>query len=93
MARYKAKSRIQVFTTNTTVTDTDFADWQAINTGTADVQVNKITLEPGQGLPFMKMQPDVLWDSPIQIVILADGGEVTLTQIIYKEIKQITKNK
>ena len=85
---YKTKNRIKVFTQNATVNDTDFSGWMAVNTGTADVQVNKITLEPQQGLDFMQAVPaDSTWDSPIQIVILAAGGEVTLTQLIHKEQK------
>jgi|GEM_PF-2560943 len=87
--RYSVKNRIKTFRENTTVTDTDFTDWEAVNTGTANVQVNKITLEPGQGLPYKKLQPNVVWESPIQIVILAAGGEVTLTQLIYKEVKEV----
>lgn len=83
---YKGKKRVKVFDANATVTDTDFSGWLAVNTGTADVVVDKTTLQPGDGLDFLAIHPDVKWDSPIQIVIPTPGGQVTLHQMIYKEI-------
>lgn len=88
MAEYKGKVRVKIISTNTTINDTDFSGWVAINTGTGAVEVNKVTLQPSEGLDFSQLQPNVHWDSPIQIVILEDGGQVTLHQLIYKEIKQ-----
>ena len=69
---------------NTTVTDNDFSGWLAVNTGTGKVEIDKIPLDPQMGLDFTALSPDVIWDSPIQIVILEEGGQVTLTQLMYK---------
>lgn len=80
----KCKRRTKVFTQNASVTDHDFSGWLAVNTGTGKVEVDKITLEPQQGLDFTTLSPDIIWDTPIQIVILEDGGQVTLTQLLYK---------
>ena len=82
---YKVKTIIRQYTVNTTITDLEFGGWMAVNTGTDDVMVNKILLEPGEGLDFTQLPPDVVWDSPIQIVIVNAGGEVTLTQLQYKK--------
>lgn len=83
--KYKLKKRIRVITTNTTITDTDFSDWMAVNTGTQPVVVDKIALQPTEGIPFMGLKPYVKYDSPIQVIIPQAGGEVTLWQLIYKE--------
>ena len=85
---YKVKSIIKSYTVNTTITDLNFGGWQVVNTGTDDIMVNKILLEPGQGLDYTDLDPDVVWDSPIQIVILNPGGEATITMLQYKLIKK-----
>lgn len=85
---YKVKSIIKSYTANTTITDLNFGGWQVVNTGTDDILVNKILLEPGQGLDYTDLDPDVMWDSPIQIVILNPGGEATITMLQYKLIKK-----
>ena len=83
---YKTKRRIKVFTANTTVNDTDFSGWMAVNTGTTPVEVERIRLQPDMGLNLLQAVPkDSTWDSPIQIVV-PEGGEVTLYQLIHKEI-------
>ena len=85
---YKVKAVIRTYTENASVTDTNFSGWQVVNTGTDDIMVNKITLEPGQGLDYTHLHPDVIWDMPIQIVILNAGGEATLTMLQYKLINK-----
>lgn len=85
--KYTVKTRVRSYTQNTTITEQDFGGWQAVNTGTDDVMVNKITLEPGQGLDYTHLDPEVRWTEPIKIVIINAGGEVTLTQLLYKEVK------
>ena len=79
------KTRVRVITENTTITDQDFSGWLAINTGSGNVQVNKVVLQPREKLDFLTAIPsDCRWDDEIQIVILAGGGEVTLTQLLFK---------
>lgn len=82
---YSVKQRIKTITQNTTINDTDFSGWMAVNTGLTPVYVNKIRLQAYDGLDFTNIQPNVKWDSPIQIVIPETGGEVTLIQLIYKQ--------
>lgn len=85
---YKVKTRVKVITANTTINDTDFGGWMCVNTGTAACEVNKVSLQPGEGLDFTAcVPPDTHWDSPIQVVITAVGGQITLTQMVYKEEK------
>ena len=86
---YKVKTRVKVITTNTTINDTDFGGWMCVNTGTAAAEVNKVLLQPGEGLDFTAcVPPDTHWDSPIQIAITNPGGQITLTQLIYKDDKK-----
>ena len=84
---WKAKTRIKVLTGNTTIYDTDFSGWLAVNNGNTDVTINRVTVPPGKGLDYTNIRPYVLWDSPIQFIIPA-GGEVVLQQLIYKDVKQ-----
>lgn len=81
---YSVKIRSEIYKENTTVNPGDFSGWLCVNSGTGNVQVQKTVLQPGEGLDFTHMHPDVLWDSPIPIVILETGGEVTLHRLIYK---------
>lgn len=86
---YKVKTRVRTITQNTTITETDFGGWMCVNTGTAAVEVNKVPLQPSEGLDFTAcVPPDTHWDSPIQIVIPTPGGQVTITQLIYKDDKK-----
>ncbi|MCM1070003.1 MAG: hypothetical protein NC346_09035 [Prevotella sp.] len=82
---YKVKIRSDVFTQNTTVNPSDFGGWMCVNSGTTDVQVLKIVLQPGEGLDYTSLQPNVIWDSPIPIVLMGEGGQVTMHRLIYKD--------
>lgn len=82
---YTVKTRSEVYKQNATVNPSDFGGWLCVNSGTGSVQVMKITLAPGEGLDLTTLPPDVRWDSPIPIVILETGGEVTLVRLIYKQ--------
>lgn len=88
MMNYSVKTKLQVYRENVTITTNDFGGWLVVNTGTGTIQVNKITLQPSEGLDFTHLHPTVRWSSPIQIVITEPGGEATLTQLIYKEDKR-----
>lgn len=81
---YTVKTRSEIYKENATVNPSDFGGWLCVNSGTGSVQVLKTTLAPGEGLDFTSLNPDVLWDTPIPIVILEAGGEVTLHRLIYK---------
>lgn len=85
---YNVKTRIQSYKQNTTITTTDFGGWLVVNTGTGAITVNKVKLQPSEGLDFTQLPPNVIWGSPIQIVISEPGGEATLTQLIYKDDKR-----
>lgn len=83
---YKAASKVETYTESTSVVPNGFGGWMAVNTGTAAVEVNGYPLQPGEGLDFTNLHPDVLWNSPIKIVIANAGGQVRMTQIMYKEV-------
>lgn len=82
---YTVKTRTEKYGANTTINPSDFSGWLCVNSGTGLVQVMKTTLQPGEGLDFTALLPDVIWDSPIPIVILETGGEVTMHRLIYKK--------
>lgn len=80
----EVRRRISVITKNTTITDDDFGGWLVVNTGTANIQVDGITLQPGERLNFLDCVPyNFKWRSPIQIVISGSGGVATLTQLMF----------
>ena len=81
----QARKRVKVITSNTTITDRDFCDWSAVNIGTAPVEVDKVELQPREGLPFMSISPEARWESPISINFPTPGGKVVLMQLIYKD--------
>lgn len=85
---YRVTNRVKVFKENATINDTDFAGWLCVNTGTGKIQVNKVTLQPTEGLDFTKAVPaGSLWNSPIQITMLEEGGEAVLIQLLYHPIE------
>ena len=87
MERIKCTPKVLDITENTTLQPENYGGWLAVNTGTANVSVDGYTLEPGDGLDFTKLDPHVLWNKQIQIVILATGGKVRITRFIYSEAK------
>lgn len=85
---YDIRKRVKVITESTTITDNDFGGWMVVNTGTADIEVDKVTLQPSQGLDFTaSVPPSAHWRTPIQIVITNPGGQAVLSQMICKEEK------
>ena len=85
---YDIRKRVKVITENTTITDTDFGGWMCVNTGTGVVEVDKVPLQPTQGLDFTaSVRPEDHWKSPIQIVV-NPGGQLILSQLICKDDKK-----
>lgn len=80
---YKATAQIKDYTTSESVDATKFGGWLAVNTGTAEVSVNGYPLQPGDGLDFTHLHPEVVWGSPIQLQITNPGGRVRLTMLRY----------
>ena len=79
----KVLSRVDVFTSDTTLTDQTYSGWKAINTGLANASVLGVELAPGETLDFLDISnPDVVWESPIPIK--ASGSQITLIRLIYK---------
>ena len=58
--------------------------WYAINQGSSvTCEVNGYKLYPGDGHDLCKnLPPDVVWGSPINLLI-PPGGEIRLTRLIY----------
>ena len=86
---WNVKKRTKVIEQNTTITDTDFGGWMAVNIGTEDVEIDKVVLQPREGVSFLDIPADAHWGTPIQINVPAPGapvgGKVILSQLIYKE--------
>lgn len=86
---YKVTPKTQEYTESATVTADGFGDWMAVNTGTEAVSVDGYPLQPGEGLNWKGLQPDVVWNSSIKISIPTPGGAVRITRLQYKEVKGI----
>lgn len=87
MAKYKVIDKTFDYSENITIQPEDYGGWLAVNTGTANVSVNGFELEPGDGIDFTHIAPEVIWNKQIVILILASGGKVRLTRLKYTEVK------
>ena len=84
---YKVRTSQRDITENTTINPSNFGGWMVVNTGTTGkVYVNGFALESGDGLDLTKLDPSVIWDSPIKIV-LDTGAKARIMQMYYSEIK------
>lgn len=81
---WKVNAKIETYTENATITPSRFGGWLAMNTGTAVATVAGYDLAPGEGLDFTNLQPDVLWNTPITIVLQA-GASVRVTRLQYSK--------
>ena len=86
---WKVTPKTQEYTESATVTADGFGDWMAANIGTEAVTVDGYQLQPGEGLNWKGLRPDVIWNASIKISIPTPGGVVRLTRLQYKEIKEI----
>ena len=82
---YKVQNRVTIYTENATVNDTDFGGWWCVNNGTGKIKVNGVVLAPTEGVDYRQLLPGVKWNSPIQILIIEEGGVAVLTQLIYQK--------
>lgn len=85
--KYKVSTESRDIMKNETIRPGNYGGWMAVNTGTADATVDGYPLAPGDGLDLTHLSPDVLWDTPIQIV-LTPGAKIRLTRFLYKEVKK-----
>lgn len=83
---YRAVSKEVDYSVSTSVVPDGFGGWMAVNVGTAACEVNGFPLQPGEGLDFTNLHPEVLWNSPIKIVISNVGGKIRMSQIKYNKI-------
>lgn len=83
MEKFRLTTRKDVITTDTTLADEKYGGWLAVNTGDQDVVVDGYTLQPGDGLDFTNIPPNVIWSTPISIQCPTAGGVVTLTRFLY----------
>lgn len=83
---WKAASKVIDYTESTSVVPDGFGGWMAVNTGTAAAEVNGYSLQPGEGLDFTNLHPEVEWNSPIKIVLQNTGAKIRMTQIKYKQV-------
>lgn len=73
--------RRDVITTATTLTDTTYGGWMAINSGNTVAYVFGVELQPGERLDYHDIAPDYRFTSPFPID--PNGGQVTLLRMIY----------
>lgn len=86
MKRYNVQAQTQDILESTTLMPNKYGGWLAVNTGTADCTIDGYTLAPGDGLDYTHLPADVIWNSPIKI-ILPSGGSVRITRLIYSEAR------
>lgn len=84
--KYKVSTESRDILKNETLRPGKYGGWMAVNTGTADATVDGYPLAPGEGLDLTHLAPEVIWDTPIQVVLLS-GAKVRITRFIYKEVK------
>lgn len=83
---WNAKSVVQEFAQNITLTDTCYGAWMCANVGTGDVSVYGFTLKPGEGNDsWSKLPPEVKWTEPIPIQILTAGGKVRIQRMLFRQ--------
>ena len=84
---YKVRSSQRDITENTTINPSNFGGWMVVNTGTTGkVYVNGFALDVGDGLDLTKLDPSVIWDTPISIV-LDPSAKARIMQLRYSEVK------
>lgn len=85
--KYRVSTESRDILKNETIRPNKYGGWMAVNTGTADATVDGYPLSPGDGLDLTHLSPDVIWDTPIQIV-LSPGAKVRITRFLYTEVKK-----
>ena len=83
MELYGVKLRVETITANARLNDNIYGGWKAINIGSAPVTVYGVELLPGEGLDFMAgMQPNEIWQEPIEITVQAGGAVRLMRKIV-----------
>ena len=68
------KTRNQTIFANETIMPEGYSGWRAQNIGTGDVEVDGFVLHPGDVLDYTSIDKDVVWDSPIVVVVKPYGA-------------------
>lgn len=85
---YKVRTSQRDITANTTINPSDFGGWMVVNTGTTGkVYVNGFALESGDGINLTYLAPDVIWETPIAIVVDA-GAKARIMLLRYTKDKE-----
>ena len=74
---FETKQRSETITSTTRLNDNKYGSWKAFSVGSAPVEVDGLTLQPGEGIEH-NLQPDQVWKEPIDIKIMYAGGAVRL---------------
>lgn len=75
-------SRVQTIVNNTTLLPEGFGGWRAQNTGTANVDVDGFVLKPGESIDYSHLEPSVVWNSPI-VIVVTTGGVLRISRLKY----------
>lgn len=86
MKKVHLSAKAQTFRSNVTLNPDGFGGWFAQNIGDGNIQIDGYVLEPLQTLDFSSIASNVLWSTPIAIV-LADqaNGALRLTRFYTEE--------
>ena len=87
IVEYDVKQRAETIRQNMKLNDTRYGSWKAINIGTADVAVDGVTLQPGEGIEHV-LQPSQTWKEPIDITVQPGGAVRLLREINTPKAKE-----
>lgn len=82
---YKVSAKTEEFQTSVVVRTDGFGDWMVQNTGTGVITVDGYPVTEGGQMPFKGLQPNVVWNTPITIIV-PDGGKMRITRLYYQEM-------
>lgn len=81
---YKAQLRIDTIKESTIIMPDGFSGWRLQNTGLWPITAMGITIDKGEVLDYLSLQPNVIWDTPINVVIPNVECSAVLHRIIYR---------
>lgn len=88
---YDVKMRAETIVANTRLNDKRYSGWKAINIGTADVTVDGVTLQPGEGIDH-QLQPFETWTEPIDITVQTGGAVRLLRKLCTPHVVDIPED-
>lgn len=88
---YKLSAKTEEFQQSVVVKADGFGDWKVQNTGTGVITVDGYPVPEGETVPYIGLQPNVVWNTPITIIVPA-GGKMRMTRFYYQEMDNASFN-